>query len=88
MHYEILITDTITIVTVLSRGKKHVFIIISYLFLKKLRLTSLARGINCDRLVRMPVICKSLYVSSRITARLRVRRRLHESGPIGASDLT
>lgn len=51
-----------------------------YRFWKKLRFNSFARGINCERLDRMPPpICKSLNVSSRITAKLLVRRKLHVS---------
>lgn len=51
-----------------------------YRFWKKLRFNSFARGINWERLDRMPPpICKSLNVSSRITAKLLVRRKLHDS---------
>lgn len=51
-----------------------------YRFWKKLRFKSFARGINWERLDRMPPpICKSLNVSSRITAKLLVRRKLHVS---------
>lgn len=48
----------------------------------KPRLTMRARGINCDRrLLFVVVICKSLNVSSRITAKLRDRLKLHDSLP-------
>lgn len=45
------------------------------------RLTKCARGISCERrqLFIDGGICKSLYVSSRITAKLRDLRKLHES---------
>lgn len=50
---------------------------------KKPRLTSRARGISCDRrrLLFADPICKSLNVSSRITAKLRDLLKLHDSLP-------
>lgn len=41
---------------------------------------SFALGINCERRVFAPVIANSLKVSSLITAKLLLRRRLHVSG--------
>lgn len=50
---------------------------------KKPRLTSRARGMSCDRrrLLFAEPICRSLNVSSRITAKLRDLRKLHDSLP-------
>lgn len=48
-----------------------------YRSLKKFRSMSLALGINCERRVFAPVIANSLKVSSLITAKLLLRRRLH-----------
>lgn len=57
-----------------------------YRFWKKLRFSNLARGISWERRVRMPPpICKSLNVSSRITAKLLVRRKLHDSESFNVS---
>lgn len=50
---------------------------------KNPRLTSRARGISCDRrrLLLADPICRSLNVSSRITAKLRDLLKLHDSLP-------
>lgn len=49
----------------------------NYRSLKKFLSMSLALGINCERRVFAPVIANSLKVSSLITAKLLLRRRLH-----------
>lgn len=51
----------------------------AYRSLKKFLSISLALGISCERRVFAPVIANSLKVSSLITAKLLLRRKLHVS---------
>lgn len=65
-------------------GIYHLIVISSsfkaYRSRKKFRSMSFALGINWERRVFAPVIANSLKVSSLITAKLLLRRRLHVSG--------